>query len=317
MTQTATLENVINKVHRVSMNHYDETVPVGDMNFESLDKMEISGQKVQVEQSAQRLLSNRLKVPYSYLSRCPADLQAENLNFWIEREAQNRDTFFCRFNGEALRAVFTERYKPLDNMEVLSELIQSGFDTRAKVQYSLDEKMFLLKIPEYARTFNVNPDYGKLDEIVPGLSFANSEVGIMAFSIESYFYRLICTNGLISQVTSAISRFKHISNKGLESFGDTLSMVIEDSMAKQEKFMTARNSLIEDPVDVIDTYAKRLGLSQDEVKIVKENFWAEPGETLFHILNAFTAAARTRGLSTTEIYKLESAGGEILSRVNA
>lgn len=200
MTQTAILEDVINEVHQGSMNHYDEVVPVGDMNFESLNKMEISGQAVQVAKSAQRLFSNRLKVPYSYMSRCPADLQAENLNYWIEQESRHRDTFFCRFDGNKLRAVFTERYQPLDNMEVLSELVQNGFDTNAEVQYALDENMFILKIPEYARTFNVNPEYGKLDKIVPGFAFANSEVGSTAFSIEAYFYRLVCTNGLISKV---------------------------------------------------------------------------------------------------------------------
>lgn len=80
--------------------------------------------------------------------------------------------------------------------------------------------------------------------------------------------------------------------------------------------MVARNSLTEDPMDTIEIYAKRLGLSQDEVVIVKESFWAEPGETLFHIINAFTATARARDLFTAEIYKLESAGGQILSQVN-
>jgi hypothetical protein len=62
--------------------------------------------------------------------------------------------------------------------------------------------MFLVKIPEYARAFGVNPGYGQLDEIVPGVSFANSEVGLLAFSIEAFFYRLVCTNGLIAKTSS-------------------------------------------------------------------------------------------------------------------
>ena len=206
------------------------------MRFDSLNQMWVSGKRVEVLPSAQKLFANRLRVPFSYLNRCPAELQAENLNYWIEQEARQRDTFFCRFDGNNLRAVFTDRYRPLDNMEILSQLIQHGFDPSTKVQYAIDEGMFLVKIPEYARAFDVNIGYGKLDEIVPGVSFANSEVGLLAFSIEAFFYRLVCTNGLIAKTSSTVSRFKHISNRGLENFPETLAGVIEDSIRKQEQF---------------------------------------------------------------------------------
>ena len=78
MKATATLETVIDKVHQMSANHYDEIVPVQDMEFDSLNQMWISGQRVEILPSAQRLISNRLRVPHSYLSRCPMELQAEN-----------------------------------------------------------------------------------------------------------------------------------------------------------------------------------------------------------------------------------------------
>ena len=106
-------------------------------------------------------------------------------------------------------------------MEILSQMLEYGFDPSAEVQYSIDDTMFLVKIPEYARAFRISTGYEGKDEIVPGISFANSEVGILAFSIEAFFYRIICTNGLISQ-TSSTSRFKHISYRGLENFSDTL-----------------------------------------------------------------------------------------------
>jgi hypothetical protein len=53
-------------------------------------RMWVAGKQVEVAPTAQRLLSNRLRVPYSYLSRCPAELQARNLNYWIEQERQQR-----------------------------------------------------------------------------------------------------------------------------------------------------------------------------------------------------------------------------------
>ena len=314
MINTTTLENVITEVHQNSINHFDEVVPVHEMSFDSLNQMWISGKQIDIAPSAQHLFSNRLRVPHSYLARCPEALQAENLNFWIEQESQHRETFFCRFNGDTLRAVFTERYQPLDNMEILSQLIQQGFDPCSKVQYSIDNGMFLIKIPEYTRAFSVNSGHGgSLDEIVPGVAFANSEVGLIAFSIEAYFYRLVCTNGLISQTAATVSRFKHISNKGLENFPETLSMVIAGSIQNQEEFRLSQHSHVDDPIRSIESFSRRFGLSQNESEIVKQSFEQEPGNTMFNIINAYTAAAKTEGLSTADVYKFEKAGGQILS----
>jgi hypothetical protein len=59
---------------------FDQTCALEGMEFDSLNWMTIDGKKVQVLSTAQRLFANRLRVPYSYLERCPANLQAENLN---------------------------------------------------------------------------------------------------------------------------------------------------------------------------------------------------------------------------------------------
>lgn len=317
MIKKATLETVINEVHQQSANYFDEIVPVQDMEFNSLTQMWVSGRPVEIMPSAQRLLSNRLRVPYSYLSRCPDELQARNLNYWIEQERRLRDTFFCRFDGDRLRAVFTERYQPLDNMEILSQLIQHGFDPSTKVQYSIDDSMFLVKIPEYARAFGVNPGYGKLDEIVPGVSFANSEVGLLAFSIEAFFYRLVCTNGLIAKTSSTLSRFKHISNRGLENFPVTLAGVIEDSIHKQEQFKLSRKTSVDDPIRAIEMFSTRFGLSQTETEIVQKAYHLEPGATMFHVINAMTRAAQDSSLDTLQTYRLERTGGQILALVRS
>ena len=89
-------------------------------------------------------------------------------------------------------------------MEILFQLLQHGFEPTTQVQYAIGDGMFLVKISEYARAFGINPGYGQLGEIVPGVSFANSEVGLLAFSIEAFFYRGVCTNGLISKTSSTL-----------------------------------------------------------------------------------------------------------------
>ena len=112
-----------------------------------------------------------------------------------------------------------------------------------------------------------------------------------------------------------MSRFKHISNKGLENFPATLSSVIDGSAQNQIEFKLSSESHVDDPISSIEIFSKRFGLSQNESEIVKQSFEQEPGNTMFHIINAYTAAAKTEGLTTADVYKFEKAGGQILSLV--
>jgi hypothetical protein len=310
MRATDTFENVIGKVHRMSQDNYDEVIAVRDMGFSSFDNLTIAGNEFEVLPSAQRLISNRLRIPQSYLSRCPEDLQSDNLNYWLEREQKNRETLFCRFSGSKLRGVFTERYTALDNMEILTKMLDYGFDPACEVHYSLDESLMVLKVPEYGRMFGLT----ETDKIVPGISIANSEVGILALSIEAFFYRLVCSNGLIA-TTSVGSRFKHVSRRAMDEFPQVLSDVVYQSQASQGRFQISMQTPVDNPMRSIETFAKQFQLSQDETEIVRQAYFLEQGATMFHVINAFTRAAQTPSLDIMDSYKLERIGGQVLSLV--
>ena len=304
-------ENVINQVHAASQNNYDETLPVINMEFESLDNMWVSGRQVEVLPSAQRLFANRLRVPYSYLSRCPEHLQRENLNHWLREEAKERDTLFCRFDGSRLRAVFTERYTALDHMEILSRMLDYGIDPDAEIHYSLDQTMLLIKVPDYMRTFGLGGD-----KITPGISIANSEVGVLAFSIEAYFFRLACTNGLIAK-TSVSSKFRHISRKGLDELPDIMRQVVNESQQNQSRFRLSMESLVSDPLSSIASFNRQFQVGKNGAEAVEWGYHYEPGHTMFHVVNAYTRGAQYNGLTAEESYLLERVGGLILAMVRA
>lgn len=310
MRATDTFENVIGKVHHMSQDNYDETIAVRDMEFSSFHNITIGYKEFEVLPSARRLLANRLRIPASYLNRCPEDLQAENLNYWLERERKNRETFFCRFTGSKLRGVFTERYTALDHMEILTKMLDYGFDPSCEVHYSLDESLMILKVPEYGRMFGLT----ERDKIVPGISIANSEVGILALSIEAFFYRLVCSNGLIA-TTSVGSRFKHVSRRAMDEFPQVLSDVIYQSQSGQGRFQISMQTPVDNPLNTIETFAKQFQLSQEETEIVRQSYYLEQGATMFHVINAFTRAAQEPVLTAIDAYKLERAGGQILNMV--
>ena len=308
MRQTITLEKAITQVHDISSRNYDEMVSVKEMRFESLNQMTIAGQPFGLAPTAQRLISNRLRVPFSYLDRCPVELQQENLNYWIEQESRNRDALFCRFAGDRVRAIFTERYTVIDNMEVLSKMIDYGFSPQCEVHLSLDPEMMGLKIPEFGRTFKLSEN----DKVVPGISISNSEVGLLCLTIQAYYYRLVCTNGLITQ-TSVDARYKHISRKIMNEFHNIIENVSVHSQHGRDRLMISSQTAVDNPERTIERFAIQFQIPKEETEIIKQAYYLEQGGTMFHIINAFTRAAQNSSLSAFSSHRLERTGGNILS----
>lgn len=302
-----TFGSAIQKVHEMSASNHDESIPVTHMAFEGLESMKIAGEEVELLPSAQRLFANRLRVPYSYLARCPRELQAENLNYWIRQEAKRTDTLFCRFDGDRMRAVFTDRYTAIDHMEILSKMLEHGFKSETEVHFCLDSNLMVLKLPDYTRRFALNQE-----DIIPGISIANSEVGIVAFSIEAYFYRLVCSNGLVSK-TAVASRFKHVSRRALEEFPGILRRVVHESEGSQRRFQISSRSHVDDPLANIASFSRQFNLTKKETQAAQSAWELEQGFTLFHVINAFSRAAQKRSLNAEESYTLERVAGMVLA----
>jgi hypothetical protein len=312
MRATTTLGNLIEQVETMSAGNFDETVSLNGIEFESLNEMWVSGVGVEVLPQAQRLLANRLRVPFTYLERCPAELQAENLNHWLKEERKQRETFFLRFTGQKdVRAVFTDRYTAIDNREILARMPELGFRPEQEVQFMLDDGMMVVKVPEYARSFEV----ALKDNVVPGVSIGNSEIGFLSFTIECFFLRLICTNGMVVPVSIGQSRFKHVSRRAFEALPETIRQVAESSNRQKTQMVISVNTPVSNPIQTIESFNKRFGLTQAEGEMVKASFAQEPGETMWNIIQAYTGSARAPELAVEASYRLERIGGQILALV--
>jgi hypothetical protein len=312
MKATTTLGNLIEQVETMSAGNFDETVSLNEIEFNSLDEMFIVGVGVEILPQAQRLLANRLRVPFTYLERCPAELQAKNLNYWLEQERKERNTFFCRFNGQRqVRAVFTDRYTAIDNREILAKMPELGFRPEQEVQYMLDDGMMVVKVPEYARSFEV----ALKDNVVPGISIGNSEIGFLSFTISCFYLRLVCTNGMVVPVSVGQSRWKHISRKAFEALPETIRQVAESSNRQQAQMVISVNTPVHNPIQTIESFNKRFGLTLAEGEMVKASFEQELGQTMWNVIQAYTGSARAPELTVEAAYRLERVGGQILALV--
>jgi len=85
-----TLQRAAEIVTDFGQGNWDQTIPASRLQFEDFDHVteKGTGNSYKMMTSAKRLISQRLRLPVDYLQRCPRNLQAENLNYWLRGTAK-------------------------------------------------------------------------------------------------------------------------------------------------------------------------------------------------------------------------------------
>jgi hypothetical protein len=310
MNAMTTLGDVWNQADALASNCTDRTIPVSDISFESLDSMTINGNTHKLRTMAQKSICYRLGTPHQYLRKCPADVQALNMNHWIKKEKNEK--LLARFDGDEIRAIFTPRYIPVDNFEVLNQLDALGYKPETQVQCALDDQFMLLNIPDPEKEFLVKAN----DRMRAGISVRNSEIGLSSLAISAYVLRLVCTNGLISMVNTGGKSYRHVSSKLLEEFPKTIFEVGANKNQQRDLFRFSLESKVNDPLKSLESFSRQFMLNELEKDAVAWAWPQESGETMFNLVNTFTRAAQYAELPAASSYNLQKVGGTVLAMVH-
>jgi hypothetical protein len=303
-TNMTTLAEVSNRVDALNQNCFDRLVDVPEISFASLDRMRIGDDEHTLRTVAQRSIAWRLGIPYNYLAKCPQELQAEQMNFWIRHE--KREQLFVRFDDQEVRAVFTPRYKPVDAWEILLKLDEMGYGPDTKVQCHHDAEFMLLSIPDGKRSFKINGD-----KMTPGISISNSEVGLASLSVSAFILRLVCTNGMVAK-TEISASYRHVSTKILSELPLVFEKVADGLGKQKERLKLSLESLVADPLMTIGNFNRQFALGEQEKSAVEWAWPQEMGETMFNVVNTYTRAAAMEGLPAESSFRLQRVGGEVL-----
>lgn len=303
-----TLGKIYEAASSMSRSYRDEHIAVEAMSFDSIENIVIDGQCFEIKAIAQQSIANRLGIPIHYLRKCPADIQQKNLNYWIKQEKNEK--LFIRFDDNKVRAVFTPRYIPTDNLEVLDRLLSLGYKPESKVQGYIDSEFMMVNIPDHRETFSINKD-----KMTPGMSVSNSEVGLASLSISSFVLRLICTNGMIMKEAFSAS-YRHVSGKILGEFSTVMSNVAQGLDKQKDQLRFSLESKVENPESTIQSFNRQFELEKEEKEAVEWALGFEYGFTMFSVVNVYTKAAQFESLSAENRFKLQKVGGMILGMVN-
>jgi len=256
-------------------------------------------------------------------------LIAEHVNYWIEsgelpgiKDANDvsERKWFLRGKNNMLRAVLTDRYGQLDN-----EFAFSALSTVLKDESSVRDMGFFLD-PKYLNARMVFPqlkvNLGTLqnpDLVFVGFHFVNSEVGCSSVRIDCCLYRQVCSNGMIVRVDGEMllqQRHANITQNELQNrVAEALTKAIKVGDGAIQAFAKSREVKVEDPLELISKLAKTEKYSQAFTDTIKDSFQSEPGDTAYHVVNAFTHAAKS--LPIEQRLEVETFAGKFMQNVEA
>ena len=276
-------------------------------------------------------IATRLGIPKKYYDRLrgehPEVLDANVNGLW--RVSGDR-RMVRTLDGKA-RAYLSDRYRPLDNDDLLGAVLPvlaEAPDLELQSCQVTDQRIYVKAV--FPRT-QAEVEVG--DVVQGGIVISNSEVGLGALSVQPLVYRLLCKNGMISPDFS--QRRAHLGRAGsddvaFEVFRDetirqddkALWMKVQDTVRSAlsddtfnvivGRMREARKDKIADPIKAVEELGKQVALGEGEARSVLTQLIEGGDLSRYGLMNAVTRMSQD-----VEDYDrataLEATGGKVLA----
>ena len=162
------------------------------------------GESLYLDEHGTALLGRYLKIPGPYLKSCPADFRAQTLRYWMGRH-EDADTVLETL-GDSLIGVHSPDLLMLP-LEEVGAMISRVFAPDAEVRTLLrDDRCLHVDVTTSAHSIEVpnpnrvpgRPEVGDITE--GGVRFLAYPNRAKAPVVSSYLHRLVCTNGLTTDL---------------------------------------------------------------------------------------------------------------------
>lgn len=189
-----------------------------------------SGEEFEFDEQLERTLSGYLGINKSYLAKCPPDLKAHNINYWLQRRPE------AGAQIEALGNKLVNIHKPglvVLPVNRIAEIVTRVFDPSFEIaNLTRDDKRFHIdvltphhiEVPKDAR-IEGRKEVG--DVTHGGVRLLANPTEVRSPKVVTYLHRLWCTNGSTSPEREGQIRIK----------GQTVDQVIESVELAARKAM--------------------------------------------------------------------------------
>jgi hypothetical protein len=296
----------------------DATVHVSDLVFTPEGHVVVPGVGPHALTSlAKRQLASMVGIRWErWFQSASPDERAEELNRRLKRTPGERKLrAWADATGATagtIRAILPPGYEPIDDLRVFESL-------RSNMGALLGEYLFQRveageETSQYAAVLR-DPRVLRGDELVPGWSLRTSEIGQAPLSIDDYWLRLVCMNGLMVAVGGKRSLYRRHRAVDDDQLGAAFVLALGRLPGRFERALKlmaiAMDAVVEHPdVLVAETLA---GLTRPLVEEVQRAALAEAPITRFGLLNVITRVAHTTNTDPEVRFAMESAAGTLLA----
>jgi hypothetical protein len=297
------LGEVVEVLRNRASGFHDEIVDVRDVSMSPDDgALHVGREATELQPWALSQLGSKLGIPGNYLAKCEPEIRAQNVNHWLSKESGK---LLLRMDGNEVRAVLSTRYQSVSNEDLALSLAQTLPEDRP-VRFELTETHFELQI--------IGESGMQVDLLHRGLHLTNSEVGAASVSLSALIYRTVCLNGLIMGHGMFTFARRHIGRVDLnEVVQGEVTRLLDASGEAAGQFQNTLNVRMPDQFKALERVVERYELNKEQAQAMQLAFNAEPGETLFHTINAVTRAGNDEALSLDHRRQLQETGGRLLT----
>ena len=281
---------------------------------------------------ASNQVMTHLGIPSRFVDRLRTDapdLIAINVNRLLQTKTDER-RMLRTLNGN-VRAFLSDRYRPLDYVDVAERLLpmirEAGYQVvSAKIT---ETKLYIHVIsPRTEGELRVG------DPVRFGWVISDSEVGMGSLSIQLFMDRLACTNGMIipefskrrahlgGRTEMGTDYLVDVSNETTKAADDALWFGVRDHIREfstptgirrvMDRLKEQTEAKVEgDPTAVVQAVANKFLLREEEAKSVLYSFLEQGDRTRFGLANAVTQLANDHEDYDRGV-EFEKIGGELL-----
>ena len=281
---------------------------------------------------AHRQIADRLGIPFKYYERMMNEypkLLDENVNSWLKFKAEKR---MLRTLDGKLRAFLSNRYRRLDNLELVDHILPviAQMKNCSIASCDITETHLYLKVINKSMKAEITEG----DIVQAGFVVSNSEIGLGALKVEPLVYRLVCKNGMISKdyahkkyhtgrnVEDTDNAYELYSDETLKADDKAYFMKVQDIISAavdETKFMLTVDKMRQaksiktgdNPVETVEVLGDKYLLNKNERASVLRHFIMDGNFSQFGLVNAVTRTSQD-----VEDYnratELERIGGTIL-----
>lgn len=265
---------------------------------------DVEGESVPLSDLAIKTFATTLEVPQNYLMKCPAHLQADNLNYWKGRLSERKRVRVV-VGEDRVQALTSPNFLPVKNLPLLEALVERlGKGDPSKIKLDAFEHDWLVTrigLCHADASHEVkngifkdqNPEEHVGDVVRAGVNMMNSLTNQLHTEVSPFVYRLFCANRMVTPLVGGSGDGFRYDPKAEGAPTEWLATMI-DEIGKQfdPLFEHLDSAAVKDLPDPEMALTAQLGHVPGTLReAVLEAYKEEPTPTVWGVVNALTRAA--------------------------